>query len=209
MATYNIGDELSIRLLGHPIPYQLIAVIEGSVTYAIAEKNGDVDNLYYNRKSELSDEVYVDRKNKTFFLMTVTNPLATSMKIGQTLYVSEDLYDPALTTKSVEKEEFILSLRIEHDVVNGETTSIDDVVASISELLDSDALVEYDIRSNGTVVDTGVDESAVELEQLKKIVSSLLNLDVDKLTALATVDITAASNALAKLVDAYKDAIPN
>lgn len=177
---FSIGDELSIRLLGYQVPYQLLAKVVGIVDYATAQEKSDVDTLYYNRKSDLSDQQMTDRVKQLYYQLVVTNPLNTTFKENHVLYVSKDLYDPNLTTKSIESEDYKISLRITKDVVGASTETAESVMAEIQELIAGKPGVSISVESLGST-DVTVDPFEVKLEKLQAIADMLTTLDADVL----------------------------
>lgn len=207
MDSYIQGDELSIRLLGYATPYQVIARVDGVVAYNIAEKMGEVDDLYFNLKTKLSEDAFAGRKDVEFMMLTITSPLMTNLKEGQTLFVSKDLYDPSLTTKAKERDEYTLKISIDHDVVNGDTPSMEAVIQSIEDLLGKNSSVDFSLSKIGITTDNLLLAQEEKYERQEKILATILNVDIENLAKVAGVDFIGLGEALAALLTKYETAL--
>ena len=202
---YKIGDKLHVRLLGYETNYSITGIVTGIVDYNTAEKIANVDERYYNMKSDLSDDIFTDRINQLFYKIEIENPLSSPFKVGFQLYISPDLYDRNLTTLAVENESFTFSFTVNKDIIGGGDNTLSIILAEIQDLISTKTGVTLDIVETLSE-ESLVDEFKTKLANIEEVVMPLLGLDTASLNRVVNYPFNSVINKMEKASDNISDA---
>jgi len=175
---YTIGEKLYLRLLGYATSYSVVGVIRGIVDYTTAEAAASVDEQYYNLKSSLSEEVFADRVNKLFYRVEVEDPLVSPFKVGQSVYVSADLYDANLTTKAIEIAKYTFSFTVNKSISGNDDTTLESLLDEIKTLISTKGGVTMDIVEND-VEESLIDSAAEKMRWMEAQIADMKSVDTD------------------------------